>query len=255
MNTHEQLVDAQFGPRAQAYVASAVHAQGEDLAEIVAAAAALRPSRILDLGCGGGHVAFGVAPHAREVTAYDLSEEMLAAVARTAAERQLQNITVVHGAAEQLPFADETFDLVLTRFSAHHWGDVRAGLREARRVLKRSGKAIFADVVAPESAGLDTFVQTIEYLRDPSHVRDYSALQWREYLAGAGFTVTGATSRKLRLDFAAWIERMQTPPERTAAIRSLQHVAAEEIRRYFVIEPDGTFTIDTLALQADPAVR
>src|SRR5262249_50705114 len=55
---HDALVRGQFGPRANAYVESAVHAQGEDLLALDAVVAAAKPARALDLGCGGGHVAY-----------------------------------------------------------------------------------------------------------------------------------------------------------------------------------------------------
>ena len=79
--THEANVTTQFGPRAAAYVASAVHASGEDLTQIAALAQARPPAKALDLGCGGGHVSFSVAPYAGEVIAFDLSHDMLTALA------------------------------------------------------------------------------------------------------------------------------------------------------------------------------
>src|SRR6516162_504310 len=100
--THEALVGNQFGSQAAAYLHSAVHAQGADLTALVALAQDLREPRVLDLGCGGGHVTFGAAPHAREVVAYDLSGEMLAAVARAAADIGLTNVTTQQGPAELL---------------------------------------------------------------------------------------------------------------------------------------------------------
>jgi 2-polyprenyl-3-methyl-5-hydroxy-6-metoxy-1,4-benzoquinol methylase len=81
---HEQLVDAQFGPRAKAYVESAVHARGPDLEALESVVSGVRPARALDLGTGGGHVAYLMARHAGAVTASDLSREMLAAVAAAA---------------------------------------------------------------------------------------------------------------------------------------------------------------------------
>ena len=81
---HERVVEAQFGPRAKAYVESAVHSQGADLEAIGALAQQQRPELALDMGAGGGHVAYALARHARRVIATDLSSEMLAAVARTA---------------------------------------------------------------------------------------------------------------------------------------------------------------------------
>ena len=49
---HEQLVDSQFGPRAKAYVESAVHARGPDLDALEAVVSGMRPARVLDLGFG-----------------------------------------------------------------------------------------------------------------------------------------------------------------------------------------------------------
>ena len=76
-NTVHNLVSKQFSPRAAAYVQSAVHAQGEDLKELAEFASANRFARTLDLGCGGGHASFALAPHVGEIVAYDLSAEML----------------------------------------------------------------------------------------------------------------------------------------------------------------------------------
>ena len=72
---HDALVTGQFGPRANAYVESAVHARGEDLQALEAVVTKTRPARALDLGCGGGHVAYLLARHARQVAAVDLSAE------------------------------------------------------------------------------------------------------------------------------------------------------------------------------------
>jgi len=166
--THEALVGNQFGSQAAAYLHSAVHAQGADLTALVALAQDLREPRVLDLGCGGGHVTFGAAPHAREVVAYDLSGEMLAAVARAAADIGLTNVTTQQGPAELLPFEDGRFDAVLSRYSAHHWGDLDAGLRQAARVLTPNGIAGFVDAISPGLPLLDTYFQAIELLRDPS---------------------------------------------------------------------------------------
>jgi len=249
---HDTLVVAQFGARAAAYVASPVHAQGDDLRDVATLVTGHRSARVLDLGCGGGHVSFAVAPHVAEVIAYDLSEEMLGAVAAEATSRALLNVSTRRGQAESLPFESGDFDFVLTRFSAHHWYDAQAGLAEARRVLKPSGTAVFVDAIAPANVVLDTFLQSVELLRDPSHVRDYTADQWLHMLGAAGFAVTRSTQRRLRMDFASWIARMQTPEVRSSAIRSLQESASAPVAAYFELEPDGSFMLDTMAIEAGP---
>lgn len=250
--SHERFTAAQFGPRAAAYVASPVHAGGPDLQDLAVLVQARPGGLVLDLGCGGGHVSFTVAPHATEVVAYDLSADMLAAVATVAAERGLGNIVTRQGSVEALPFADASFDLVLTRFSAHHWPSLATALHEARRVIRPDGLAIFMDAVSPGPALLDTHVQAIELLRDPSHVRDYSVEEWRRALSAAGFVPGRLVERRLHLDFQPWIERMCTPPVQVEAIRALQAQATEAVRRHFAIEPDGSFMLDTMSLEAAP---
>ncbi len=251
--SQQDLVARQFGARAAAYVASAVHAQGEDLQQLAAIVRARPGSRVLDLGCGGGHVSFHVAPHAREVVAYDLSAEMLGAVAGVARERGLANIRTERGAVEALPFADGSFDVVLSRFSAHHWHDFEAGLAEARRVVKPGGVAAFADSASPGPAMLDSFLQALELLRDPSHVRSRSVEEWQAALAGAGFAPGAVTRRRLRLEFASWVERMGTPEAHVRAIRSLQGLVAKEVAAHFAVEADGSFLLDTMTIEAQPA--
>jgi SAM-dependent methyltransferase len=199
---------------------------------------------VLDLGCGGGHVTFAVAPHVREVVACDLSPEMLDVVQCAARERGLANVMTRQGVAEQLPFADASFDMVMSRYSAHHWRDVSAGLAEAARVLKPGGVAAFVDSVSPGTPLLDTYLQAIELLRDPSHVRSYARAEWEAALARAGLAVTATQRHRVRLVFKTWVERMATPTVQVDAIRALQAAMSESVRRHFETEPDGSFTLD-----------
>lgn len=247
--THETLVAGQFGPQAAAYLASAAHAGGEDLALLAALARRHPGAEALDLGCGGGHVTYAIAPHVRRVVACDLSEQMLGVVAAEAAGRGLANVETRAAAAEALPFPDGGFDLVVSRFSAHHWRDVEAGLREIRRVLRPGGTAAIADAVSPGPPLLDTFLQAIELLRDPSHVRDYARAEWEAMAARAGFLPGTVTGRRLRLDFASWVTRMRTPEAQVRAIRALQGAVSEPVRRHFAIGPDGSFDLDTMVME------
>ncbi len=244
--SHECLVERQFGARANAYVESPVHAQGEDLNALTQMALGHPRGCVLDLGCGGGHVSLHVAPHVREVVAYDLSTDMLAVVAELARRGQIGNLRTQRGCVEELPFGDQSFDLVLSRYSAHHWRDLGAGLREAARVLRCGGSAGFVDVISPGQALLDSFLQTLELLRDPSHVRDYSRAEWEATLAASGLACERTQRFRVRLKFDDWIERMKTPPIQTEAIRALQQAISGEVRDYFEISADGSFSIDVV---------
>ena len=250
-DSHNAIVNRQFNPRAHSYLTSAVHAHGEDLERMVSLVGKRPDAIALDLGCGGGHAAFRLAPLVNKVVAYDLSDLMLGVVAAEAGRRGLDNVVTKLGAAESLPCPSASFDLAVTRYSVHHWHDVAAGLAQMRRVLKPGGMAIFMDVIAPGVALLDTWLQSLELLRDPSHVRNASLPEWRAFLAAAGFTVGAATPFRLRLDFSSWIERMNTPESHVLAIRSLQRLAGSEVSDYFAIEEDGSFTVDTMLITAE----
>jgi ubiquinone/menaquinone biosynthesis C-methylase UbiE len=248
----EDLAASQFGAVAPAYVTSTTHSQGLDLALLVEAVKRGARGRVLDVGCGGGHAAFALAPHVEQVTACDLSTQMLDAVATEARRRGLSNIATRQAAAERLPFETATFDLVVTRLSAHHWRDLASGLAEARRVITSSGRAFFVDSISPGTAKLDTFLQAFEILRDPSHVRSYSEGEWRSALASAGFEVIAATRGRLRNAFGPWIERMRTPRLQADAILALQARMPDEVRDHFALEPDGTFVLDTCLFEVAP---
>ncbi|AWM79915.1 SAM-dependent methyltransferase [Gammaproteobacteria bacterium ESL0073] len=250
MTDHKQVVDRQFGEQANAYLSSAVHAQGDEFKLLQEAVSKQTHANVLDLGCGAGHVSFQVAPFVNKVIAYDLSGSMLEVVAKASQEKQLKNIETAQGVAESLPFDDNSFDFVFSRYSAHHWQDLGIALREVKRVLKPSGIAAFIDVVSPEQPLLDTYLQTVEVLRDTSHVRDYSVAEWIRQMGEAGLLVTKHHKQKLRLEFNSWVTRMRTPDVYKSAILSLQQSMAQEVRDYFEIDKQGSFSTDVVVVWA-----
>jgi SAM-dependent methyltransferase len=239
----------QYAPRAADYVTSAVHAQGADLDQIEALVRGRADAVALDLGCGGGHVSYRTAPHVGRVVAVDVTPAMLEQVAANAAARGIGNIVTRLAPAEALPFPDASFDLVLCRFTAHHWHNLAKGLAEARRVLKPGGHGLFIDTVCPAARVLDTHLQAVELLRDLSHVRNYSQAEWVAELARAGFAVQGTTLRRLRMEFSSWTARTRTSPDFAAAIRRLQQSAPPEVQSHFNIGADGSFDIEAAAFE------
>lgn len=244
------LAARQFGAVASAYLASPVHAQGADLGRLTELARGTPGLAVLDLGCGAGHAAFALAEGGAQVTAYDLAPEMLAVVEAEAGRRGLGGIRTRQGPAERLPFQDASFDLVVSRLSAHHWSDVPAAVSEAARVLRPHGGLVVIDVVAPETPLFDTILQTVEILRDPSHVRDYRVSEWAAMFRGAGFRTPAADTWTLPAEFASWTARMRTPELRAQAIRDVFDGAPAEARAHFSVQSDGSFSLDVAWLEA-----
>ncbi|SAL20374.1 type 11 methyltransferase [Caballeronia arvi] len=250
MKHHDQVADA-FGSTAAAYLTSQVHASGADLQNLAATfAATCGNASVLDMGCGAGHASFAVAPHVREVVAYDIAPPMLATVDAAAKERGLTTIRTQQGAAETLPFADASFDWAISRMSAHHWRDVSAALKEAHRVLKAGGRLKFIDIAGIDDPLYDTHIQAIELLRDASHIRDYRADEWIAMLDAAGFDAHVTERWRIPLEFDTWVARMRTPPERVTAIRSMWTSAPDEVRQYFGVKEDGSFELDAMMIEA-----
>lgn len=247
MRTHEQTVQDQFDPRAQAYLTSAVHSAGPDLeyGRQLAEQTLTRADQALDIGCGAGHLAFALAPYVGRIVALDPSPAMLATVSSNAAQRGLHQIDVGQGNAEALPHPHESFALVCTRYSAHHWTRLEAALREMYRVLAPGGHALIIDTLGAADALTDTFLQATELLRDVSHVRNRSRNEWRSLLQTTGLTEVEYREWPTRIEFSLWAARMRTPAERVAVIRGLQEAAPREVTEALAIETDGSFTIQT----------
>jgi SAM-dependent methyltransferase len=245
-----ELSRRQFGNHAINYLTSAVHATGADLDSLAALANSHPPSRrMLDLGCGAGHASFALGRHGEHhITAHDPSPLMLEVVAREARSRGL-DVRTSCGAAEQLPFADDCFDVIVTRYSAHHWSDVPRALGECSRVLAPGGKMIAIDVVSPEAPLLDTCLQVIEFLRDGSHVRNYRLSEWMQMWRAAGFSEPVISPWKLTLSFDAWVARIGTSPDRVAALRAVLTQWPSDAQHHFALAADQSFAIDAASME------
>ena len=114
-----------------------------------------------------------------------------------------------------------------------------------RRVVRPGGYVLIIDVQAPQNPLVDTHFQTLELLRDRSHVRNRSDDEWRRHFQNTGFELLEHSFWPVRLDFATWVARMRTPAEKVSIIRTLQSEAPLEVREALAIEQDGSFSIQT----------
>ncbi|MDI2113406.1 class I SAM-dependent methyltransferase [Commensalibacter nepenthis] len=245
MNIPQDYVAQSYNPRAKQYVTSQVHAFGPDLEQIKELLKNENKASLLDLGCGGGHVSYCAAPLVKEVVACDISQTMLDAVLQTAQEKALNNITTQKAPAEQLPFKDHQFDWVISRFSSHHWHNLAQGIAEIKRVLHPNGTVIIIDTIAPLDKTADSFLQTIELLRDHSHVRNYNIAEYTQLFAIHGFTLHSITQRELDLEFNGWINRTKPSMNCVQAIIELQRVAPAHVKSILKFKENHNFSLPT----------
>jgi ubiquinone/menaquinone biosynthesis C-methylase UbiE len=243
-------VRRQFGPAAEAYLASAVHAQGEDLVRLVELLDPAASDAVLDVGCGVGHTLRKVAPRVRLAVGADATAGMLDGARSLMAQENIGNVTLVVTAAEALPFLDGSFDGVTCRLAAHHFGDVPKAFSEIARVLKSGGRFVLSDNYAPEDAALDRWINELEAIRDPSHVREHTIAQWRSLLERAGFRVTAEERSTTVLDTEPWLARSRTPQDAADRVREMVRTAPDAARRTFAVHPDG-FTLLKVVLRAE----
>ena len=103
------------------------------------------PQRILDVGCGTGHLLRQLAsrvPETFELAGIDAAAPMIEVARANARDARLQFLI---GVAEQLPYSDATFDLVVSTTSFDHWRDQQAGLIECARVMAPGAHLVLAD--------------------------------------------------------------------------------------------------------------
>lgn len=229
---NKSLVQSQFGKSAEAYAESPVHAKGASLAQLVAHVAPEPGWRVLDVATGAGHTALAFAPHVAQVVASDITAEMLATARDLASEKGLDNVSFETADAEDLPFADVSFDCVTSRIAPHHFPDVGRFVAEAARVLKPGGVFGLVDNIAPDRHTSDGFsdeelaeaaaiYNEFEKVRDPSHARALALSEWIERIVAAGLDVTHYEVLRKPMEFEPWADRIHADVEAKARLRAM----------------------------------
>ena len=203
-----------WNDRAQLYRDSAAHREGEDLDLVVEWADGAETA--LDVATGGGHVARRLREAGINVVSVDPAPGMQPDVVSR---------------AEHLPFADGSFDVVACRVAAHHFDDVSASVAEMARVSRDR-------VVVVDNLFRDEQAEEADKVRDPSHVRNYSEAEWREYFEAVGLVVEDVRRFDKPIELEPWLERAGTSDEEAGRVRELLSDRIE----------DGWITLDRIAL-------
>lgn len=232
MDNIKNKVISQFGKHAEKYVTSEIHAKGTDLNTLIEWLQPQKSEIVLDIATGGGHVAKALSPHIGQVFATDLTRDMLANTARHL-KQVSDNVSYIIADAENLPFLDDTFDIVTCRIAAHHFPNPQDFIKEVARVLKPNGSFLLIDNVSPIEEHLAQFMNTLELLRDESHSRCLSVEEWQELFSKSNLKEVQSQLRKKTYTFPSWVERTANSQEQINRVNQYIFDANEEIQKYF----------------------
>jgi SAM-dependent methyltransferase len=188
-----------WSERAEVYRQSPIHAHGEDLDLVVEWCEPGPGVTVLDVATGGGHVARRLREAGATVVTVDPAPGMKADTTAP---------------AEDLPFADGSFDAVACRLAAHHFADVLAAVREMARVAKHR-------VVICDNTFVSEVSEEADRVRDPSHVRNYSQPEWHSFFELAGLRVADERFLERPLEIEPWLARVDCAGADAARVREL----------------------------------
>jgi ubiquinone/menaquinone biosynthesis C-methylase UbiE len=221
---HDAVTLDQFTKQAEPFAALPAHADA-DLVRLIREAARVVPgSRVLDVACGPGLVALALAEAAGHVTGLDLTPAMLDKARELQRQRGLANLSWDLGRADALPYADGSFDAVVTRFSFHHLTDPARALAEMVRACRPGGRVVVCDVYTT-TEGQAAEYDRLERLRDPSHVHALRLDELRVLMKAAGLAEAREAFGRLPMGLDALLAASFPVPG-----------GADEIRRAFAAD-------------------
>jgi 2-polyprenyl-3-methyl-5-hydroxy-6-metoxy-1,4-benzoquinol methylase len=219
---HNDVIRESFTTQAVAFASNPWVTDEERIRRLVAAARLKGDERVLDIATGPGYIAEAFAGAAREVVGVDLTEAMLAIGKQRTTERGVANVSFRAADAQNLPFENAAFDVVVCRLALHHVMEPLQVLREMARVCRAGGTVLVEDIYASEHPERAAFQDRWEILRDPSHVRTLALSELLLLFRGVGLeTDFVTTADDLTPEVERWLATTKTPPERAVEVRRL----------------------------------
>ena len=205
--SHSELVRETFSRQAKGYASRSFAAANTDgIRWIVDNIVLESGDRVLDVAAGTGLVGRAIAPRVREVIGLDMTRAMIEQGRRQASDEGIRNVQFEEGLAEALPYPDGSFDLIVSRFSVHHFQEPSVQLAEMCRVCRPGGRIAIIDLTAPADPGLAATYNRWERLRDPSHTRALGPDELRALVSGVGFRTAPPAVRDFAVTVDSWFD-------------------------------------------------
>jgi len=241
----------QFGKQAEAYAKGNIFVDVVHLSEVVKRSGVEKHHRVLDIATGAGFLALEFAKKANVAIGCDLTRNMLLKAREKEISLGLNNTGFLLSDVETLPFPDESFDIVSCRFAFHHFPNPDKALLEMNRVCR--DKLVLVDGVSSEEIEKSLFHNSIEKMRDPSHVRIYSLSEIEEMFNTLGADITDITHWEIPQDFEEWMTRAGSDKKQTEMIERLMLESRDGDRTGLWVKVENGrlgFAYDTIILIA-----
>ncbi|MFD2036715.1 class I SAM-dependent methyltransferase [Belliella marina] len=181
---HNKIIVEQFSKQAGSYTSITSHSDALD--KLIHMSSANQNDTVLDVACGSGIVSCGFARHTSHVIGIDITKEMINEGKKLQEKSNLENITWQIGDVASLPYGDNLFSIVISRFGFHHFLNPIKVLSEMKRVCKPNGLVMVVDVSLPD-AKIDKYNE-MEKNRDNSHVAALSLTEFQNLFTDVGLT-------------------------------------------------------------------
>jgi ubiquinone/menaquinone biosynthesis C-methylase UbiE len=161
---------------------------------------------VLDIACGPGILTCACAKVSRHATGVDITPAMIERARDLQRRQGLENLTWHVGDVRSLPFDDNSFSVVLSRYAFHHLKNPLEVLVEMTRVCRPTGRVVVIDMAAPADPRQALALNEMERLRDPSHVRAFAASELGKLFTRAGLAKPETISYRIGFSLDAVLD-------------------------------------------------
>lgn len=213
-----EVINQSFSIQAESFESRKLQFSREDyLDHVLSVVKPEKCDKLLEVAAGTCVCGRAFAPLVSNVVCIDATTAMLEVGKKTAEEKKLENMLFVRGYAEELPFLNDSFDLVFSRLAFHHFLNPETVFSEMVRVLKPGGKLVMIDMeAAPEH--LRAIEDQVETLRDVSHVKNLSRNEMLNLFIGHGIELINTETTEIEQKLQSWMDLTRTPEKVQAEI-------------------------------------
>ncbi len=217
--SHNDSIVSQFTKQAIPFSQMSQHSNRYGLELMLKLSDPKQDDTVLDIACGTGIVSGEFARIVSHVTGIDLTPAMIEQARLLQQEKQLENINWKIGDVSNLPFNDNLFSMVVTRYSFHHLLEPKKVLEEMKRVCMPGGKILVIDVT-PDVDKVDAY-NYVEKLRDFSHTRALTISELENLIKEAGLVNLKSEYHNLEMQLEKILQSSFPNPKDMGKIKQL----------------------------------